>query len=593
MSSASEDGAPAPPPPPEAIPPRCPPPAPSDIDGSDGSDGMVDRRLHPAAIAVWPLQQAIGLVVLLVFGGASRWGWIAPAVGVVATVAYALVRWVRFRWTLQGPNLVIEQGVLQRQRRVIPADRVQSVDLISPLRHRLFGVVQVRVEAIGGSDTEGLLEALDRPTALALQDALIAARARARAADPRSAAAAGPGTSGTTRGPTGSGGPAGSAGDRPWSPGVAAERSWSPESAVTATGPAPAVGAAPAVVGTTPSPPLPGTGGAPRVLARVTPGSLVKAGLTGGRVGVVAVLLGGAQQVAGDRIEDAIDLVPSDVGLVVAAVVVALAAIAVFLVSVIATVVSYWGFTISRDDDELRISRGLLEQRLETVPIRRIQALRIEQNLLRRWLGLASVKADLAGRAGGGDGGTGLLLPVGPVAEAQRLVADLLGTEGPVLADLQPADPRSRRRWSIRGLACALPGAAIGAGAILIGAPLWAPAVGALLGALAGVPMTRAAWTALGRGEVEGVVVATSGVVVRRRVHVPVGRIQTMTVGASPFQRRLGLADVHIGIARSSGWSGPRLLEVDGTEAEHLVAATVHQAVEASRRPARRAAPLT
>ncbi|MBA3622369.1 MAG: PH domain-containing protein [Euzebyales bacterium] len=53
---------------------------------------------------------------------------------------------------------MIDQGLLQRQRRVIPFDRIQAVESVRKLRHRLFGVVELRIETVGGASTEGKLE---------------------------------------------------------------------------------------------------------------------------------------------------------------------------------------------------------------------------------------------------------------------------------------------------------------------------------------------------------------------------------------------------------------------------------------------------
>ncbi len=476
-------------------------------------------RLHPAAIAVWPAQQAVALLVFFLFGGRSGFGGVLLAGAVALSVAAAAIRWWRFSWSVEGGTLVIEQGLLQRSRRVIPADRVQSVDLVRPLRHRVLGVVQVRVEAIGGSKTEGQLEALGLDAARAIQHALLGARAARRQGS---------------------------------------------EDAAPPAGEAPAEDV--------------------RVLARVRPRSLEIAGLTGGRVGVVAALLGGAQQLVGDRLQDAVGAVSSDLGVVVLSLLALAGVILVFLISVGATVVTYWGFEVRRSGDELRISRGLLEQRLETVPLRRIQSLRVEQNAVRRLVGLASVRADLAGRAGGDGDTSGVLLPAAPRAEAEALVADLLGTTRPVHAPLRPAPLRARRRYVVRGVGVAIAAALVALAAVLVlGGPWWAPVIALVVVAAVAVPVAVAEWRALGSAEVEGVLVALTGVLVRRRVHVPVGRVQTMTLSATPFQRRLDLADVGVGIARSGGWAGPRLPEVDADEALALMARVTTAAVEASR----------
>ena len=134
-------------------------------------------------MVLWPLRQAIGIALLVLFGGFAAFGAIVIVAGLALSAASSFVRWQRFTWVVENGTLVVEQGLFEQRRRVIPADRVQSVDLIRPLGHRVFGVVQVRVEAISGGDSEGLLEAVEPDTAYAIQRALMGDRAPASPTD--------------------------------------------------------------------------------------------------------------------------------------------------------------------------------------------------------------------------------------------------------------------------------------------------------------------------------------------------------------------------------------------------------------------------
>lgn len=470
---------------------------PSPPGGAAGSRG---GRLHPAVMVIWPLSQAGPIALLLVAGV------LAPpiAVAVVGFSALAsLVRYLRFSWRVEDDALVIDQGLLQRQRRVIPLERIQSVDLSRGIRHRLFGVAELRVEAIGGTSTEGHLDALDLEQANELRRTLL--RERARVAD-------------TTARP-----------DEGHPPALDAEHRRPP-----------------------PSQP---------VLTRLGAGRLVAAGMTGGRVGVVAALLGFLQQVFADQLDEWLQRAPQVLdtrGFVAVAVI---AIVGAFVLSIAATVVAYWGFTLTREDASLRIRRGLLEQRLETLPLRRIQAIRVEENLVRRPLGLASVKVDIAGRAGNEGRDTGLLLPLGRRADAFALVERVL--EDPGLADVAPAPMplRARTRRIVRAVVAV---AAATAGAVALAGPGGLVALALLVPAL---PASVAAYRALGHAEPEGFVVARAGVLVRRTAFVAHDRLQSLALTATPLQRWRGLATLHLQIARSPGvWSGPRLVDVDAGE---------------------------
>lgn len=493
------------------------PPAPPERSAVGARSG----RLHPAVMAIWPLSQAGPVVVFLVAGVLSL--PLALAVLLLSALA-SVVRYLRFSWRIEEDALVVEQGLLQRQRRVIPLERIQSVDLSRSLRHRVFGVVEVRVEAIGGASTEGRLDALDKTLASQLQRVLLRERDRA----------------------------AGTAESPPATPAEAADAEHHEP---------------------TPSEP---------VLVRLAPARLVAAGLTGGRVGVVAALLGFLQQVFADRLEELLPRLPQVLGLRGLLAVVVIAVVGAFILSVAATVVVYWDFTLTRQGGTLRIRRGLLEQRLETLPLRRIQALRVEENLLRRLLGVATVKADIAGRAGNEGRDTGLLLPLGTRAAAFALVERIL--EEPGLADvpLSPMPTRARTRRLFRaGLSAA---AATGA-ALVVTWPTGLWALGALV---VFVPAAQSAYRALGHAESDGYVLARAGLLVRRTAFVPHHRLQSLALTATPVQRWRNLATLELQIARSPGvWPGPRLIDLDAGEATALQARLA--AVMANGRARRRA----
>jgi putative membrane protein len=68
-------------------------------------------------------------------------------------------------------------------------------------------------------------------------------------------------------------------------------------------------------------------------------------------------------------------------------------------VSVFWILLRYGKFTIERKDENLLITRGLLEKKQVTVPIQRIQAIGVEENLIRQPFGFVTVFAEIAGRS--------------------------------------------------------------------------------------------------------------------------------------------------------------------------------------------------
>ena len=83
------------------------------------------------------------------------------------------------------------------------------------------------------------------------------------------------------------------------------------------------------------------------------------------------------------------------------ALIVALAVFVVLLiawiVSVVLTFINYYEFTITVEDEEIIITRGLLEKKKITIPLSRIQGVQVVENPLRQLIGYATVIVDSAG----------------------------------------------------------------------------------------------------------------------------------------------------------------------------------------------------
>lgn len=136
------------------------------------------RRLHPLS----PLLRAGRFVVVatafLADDLAARAnlspGW-AGLFLLAALVAGAGAGW--WVWSATGYRVTDEEvelrtGVLFRRHRRLPLARLETVDLARPLVARLFGLTQVRLEAVSQGESEVRLSYVDESTALALRDEL-------------------------------------------------------------------------------------------------------------------------------------------------------------------------------------------------------------------------------------------------------------------------------------------------------------------------------------------------------------------------------------------------------------------------------------
>jgi putative membrane protein len=140
------------------------------------SKPVADRRLHWASFGIGFVrnvpQFVVGLPAFVGFASDAGLGLTLMLVGAGLAVALggALLSWLRFRYGVGEADVVIESGVLNRQRRIIPFERVQDIEIEQGLLARLFGVVTVRIETGGGRKDEGRLEAVARAEAHRLRD---------------------------------------------------------------------------------------------------------------------------------------------------------------------------------------------------------------------------------------------------------------------------------------------------------------------------------------------------------------------------------------------------------------------------------------
>jgi putative membrane protein len=319
---------------------------------------------------------------------------------------------------------------------------------------------------------------------------------------------------------------------------------------------------------------------------RLGPGALLVAALTAPQLGVIAPLVGaaaaGAQNlVSGDDAEQLLDRLPSEMSGIVllAAAVVGLT----LLLSVLGGVVAFAGFTLVRDEDRLRIRRGLLQRRTASLPLARVHAVDVVESALRRPFGLATVRLETAGyRSEQAVGRT--LFPLVRTRDLPRLLAELAPALGPAApAGAPPERPpagaaalarppaRARRRYALPG---AVAGAILG-GALTVAVPAAWPAIPALalLGAGDGVLRWRAAgWSEDGRH-----LVVRNRVLARRTLIARSDRLQEHGTTISVLQRRASLADFHAAVG--SGRTG---------RIRHLDAADVHSLFERLRPAAAR-----
>lgn len=124
------------------------------------------RRLHPATVVLSIIRGApstlLGLPAILAFTSDFNLLYVI-GLAIVATLVAGFFRWLawrRFTYQLTGDAVVIESGLLSRNRRTIPFDRVQDVDIEQQLLARIFGLAKVSLETGSAGKDEGALDSV-------------------------------------------------------------------------------------------------------------------------------------------------------------------------------------------------------------------------------------------------------------------------------------------------------------------------------------------------------------------------------------------------------------------------------------------------
>jgi putative membrane protein len=419
------------------------------------------KRLHPLS----PVVRAGSAVAVLVlfstqFDTGRRHGFpwesfVLLGLGIVA----GIVSWLVTRWRVHGGDLQITTGLIRRQSIRVPLARIQAIDVIAPVIARVLGLAEVRVVVAGRGTGRTRLAYLGAAEAQQVRATLLAL--------------------------------------------------------------------AHGLASGTPEPPA-------QPLLRMDNRRVVFATLLTAPVNVligIVILAMITSLLVPHGAATASIAVPALVGV---------------LPEVFRRFNAVYDFQLSEAADGLRLSRGLLQTRTETIPFGRIQAVRWVEPLLWRHFGWVRLEVDVARQRGSQqreEGSSQLsrtLLPVGSREHAAWLLQRVL----PGAVTVAPPGSRPPRRAVFR-----------------------APFSYHLL----------AFWDDRGRHAL-----ARTGRVRPEVVVVPLEKVQSVRFRQGPLQRWLRLATVHLDTA-GRGWQA-RAVCRDAADAEVLMDRLTDLAREARRR---------
>jgi putative membrane protein len=309
----------------------------------------------------------------------------------------------------------------------------------------------------------------------------------------------------------------------------------------------------------------------PTVLRQLGKRELLIAGATSGQIGVAFSLIAVVSQLFDDLVSESLAqrlfeiLAPHSV----TAALLLIGAFGVFawLLAIAGTILAHAGFTLSRDGDFLYIKRGLLERREATIPLARIQAIRIIEGVLRQPFGLATLRVESAGY-GESSGVSTILFPLLPRKEVHKLLLDA-APEFAVAPTLDSLPARALRRYVFRATAPVL---LLSAAFALVSSVAFDFAAWGFAALLLVIPAVVYGWLRYrdaGWAYLGDRLVVRSRLLARSTTIAPRRRLQSRGVIRSPFQRRVRLATFRAQIASGGGGGayGVVDLEVDSAEA--------------------------
>jgi putative membrane protein len=452
------------------------------------------------------LRQNLIPAIIALFGAArGDYTFVFVAAGIfVLSMVVATIRYLTLRYSIQNGELTVQSGLIFRRLRKVPTSRIQNIDLVQNVLHRIFGVAEVRVETASGTEPEAKLRVLSLTQVEQLR-AKVKSSSRPEVHDATESAA---------------------------------EDSPSIEPSEERT-----------------------------EILKIPLTWLVKAGLASNRgMVLVGFLLGLYFQNMSDDSRDfrnvrdwlkgLSDYLP-DFGqgwqlwgaVAVAAITIL---ILVRLLGIGWFILRFFGYRLSRVGDDFKISCGLFTKVSATVPVKRIQFISIHRSMIMRWLGLASIRIETAGGAGKNseDATTTVskrwFIPVVPEAQ----VNNLMGFVRPGLVwqesafDWKPLAARATKRFTRKGVVVSVMLMLIGLG---LSRPWgWAPGL-VLSPLIIWYFIKRSRSTKYSR--TENGVVYRSGVFTKKTSITFFEKIQGATLQQSPFDRRWGMRTLTVDTA--------------------------------------------
>lgn len=475
------------------------PPIPGpDAQRPGGPPAASSHRLHALTLPLRLIGHAKKLILpgLIVLFLAREGSWeIYLMLMFVPSTIFEVLRYISMRYRFAHDELIVNSGILFRNERHIPFARIQNLDLVQSPLERIFKVAKVRIETASGTEAEATLDLLSLEAVERMRQNVFAGRAE---------------TAGAIE---------------------------APEEGETASD----------VV-------APSATSAARVVLRVPTLDLARLGLIFNRGwALVAIAAGLAWEFdlwekipARDWLETNLEELDTLMAALFAVGVALGGMILLWCFSMIWTMMRFHGYTLERIGDDLRVTCGLLTRFAATVPRHRIQLVSVHESLGHRLMGRVTVRIETAGgreKEGQQTLSRKWFVPIMRRSDLPGLLHEL--DDGLILDDIEwkGLAPKATRRLVtksliITGLVCV---------PIILFLEWW--------GLLALILLPLAWWHAVmwvrlaGFSRTAARVCFRSGVLTRKTSAALCRKIQVVSLGANPFDRRWKMAKLAVDTA--------------------------------------------
>ncbi len=486
--------------------------------------------LHPtsllfellAHIKSYLIPAAIGL-----FGAAKGEYYVIILSAVIFIPAFlrCVFRYFTLRYCIQDDHLIVREGLIFRNVRTVPVARIQNIDFVQNPLHRILKVAEVKVETASGTKPEATLRVLSMAQMERLRQAIFEKQTISKSK------------------------PSFSNQDSPES---LTQNTVTPESGVANQFSKSQQGHVDTVL-------------------QIPLKWLWRAGIASNRgMLIISVALGLFLQFAGDRtsyleVDWLRSLVPEGITTLWRVLTIVSASIGALvilrLMGIAWYVFQFYGYKLTRQGEDLRISCGLVTKVSATIPRQRIQFISIHRNLIMRWLGMASIRIETAGGSGNSNESASesvskrWFIPVIPINQVSHVLAILRPKFewNESSFEFQKIAPKAGRRFNRLAILQSIILAGIG---LLIWRP-WGWVAGVIT-----LPLLLA-WAykkskSMQYARHKNAIIYRSGILNRKTSITFSDKIQAISVDQSPFDRRWKMAKLSVDTAAAG-------------QAEHLI----------------------